>query len=56
LWERSERIADAFRVRGSGLSIDRDPSPQLSPTRGEGADFRCGGHSGRFRILNGDYP
>src|SRR5882672_8738933 len=36
------RIAspDAIRVRGYGLTIDRAPSPQPSPTRGEGAR-RC---------------
>src|ERR1700735_3250028 len=36
LWERSDRIADAIRVRGYGLSIDLNPSPRPSPTRGEG--------------------
>ena len=41
LWERSGRIADAIRVRGYGPSIDRNPSPQPSPTRGEGAHRRC---------------
>ncbi|MEA2921246.1 MAG: hypothetical protein QOF07_1209 [Bradyrhizobium sp.] len=37
------RIAstDVIRVRGYGLSIDRDPSPQPSPTRGEGAHRCC---------------
>src|SRR5664279_317622 len=40
LWERSDRIADAIRVRGHGLSIDLNPSPQPSPTRGEGAHCR----------------
>jgi hypothetical protein len=36
------RIAsiDAIRVRGYGLSIRFDPSPQPSPTRGEGVHFR----------------
>ena len=42
LWERSDRIGDAIRVRGFALTIDRDPSPQPSPTRGEGAHHRCG--------------
>src|ERR1700704_5734918 len=41
LWERSDRIGDAIRVRGYGLSIDRDPSRQPSPTRGEGAHRSC---------------
>src|SRR5260370_8065503 len=41
LWERSDRIGDAIRVRGYGLSIDLNPSPQPSPTRGEGAHHRC---------------
>jgi hypothetical protein len=41
LWERSDRIGDAIRVRGYGLSIDLNPSPQPSPTRGEGAHRRC---------------
>src|SRR5260370_19152919 len=38
------RIAstDAIRVRGSAPSIDHNPSPQPSPTRGEGAHCRCG--------------
>src|ERR1700726_2575582 len=37
------RIAssDAIRVRGYGLSRDLNPSPQPSPTRGEGAHHRC---------------
>src|ERR1700692_221871 len=43
LWERSDRIADAIRVRGYGLSMDLNPSPQPSPTRGEGAHRRCCG-------------
>src|SRR5713101_5154947 len=36
------RIAstDAIRVRGYALSIDLNPSPQPSPTRGEGAHCR----------------
>jgi hypothetical protein len=36
------RIAssDAIRVRGYGPSIDLNPSPQPSPTRGEGAHRR----------------
>src|ERR1700730_18012107 len=41
LWERSDRIGDAIRVRGYSLTIGRDPSPQPSPTRGEGARCRC---------------
>src|SRR6476659_1650532 len=38
------RIAstDAIRVRDYALSIDRDPSPQPSATRGEGAHRRRG--------------
>src|SRR2546423_504099 len=38
------RIAssDAIRVRGYSLSRDLDPSPQPSPTRGEGAHRRWG--------------
>src|ERR1700731_1415700 len=34
---------DAIRVRGFALTRDRNPSPQPSPTRGEGADLCCGG-------------
>src|SRR5207248_11667987 len=30
-------LPDAIRVRGYGLSRDLDPSPQPSPTAGEGA-------------------
>jgi zinc/manganese transport system substrate-binding protein len=39
LWERSN--CEAIRVRGYGPSIDLNPSPQPSPTRGEGAHRRC---------------
>src|ERR1700730_13829856 len=37
------RIAssDAIRVRGYALTIDLNPSPPPSPTRGEGAHHRC---------------
>src|SRR5256886_17565457 len=34
--------SDAIRVRGFALTIDRDPSPQPSPTRRAGAHHRCG--------------
>src|ERR1700721_3565801 len=40
LWERSDRIADAIRVRGYALSMDLNPSPQPPPTKGEGAHRR----------------
>src|SRR6267142_763444 len=31
LWERSDRIEDAIRVRGYALSIERNPSPHRTP-------------------------
>src|SRR5580700_3458502 len=43
LWERSDCIGDAIRVRGYALTIDLNPSPQPSPTGGEGAHRRCCG-------------
>ena len=42
LWERSDRIVDA--IRDYDLSRDLDPSPQPSPTRGEGAHHRSVAH------------
>src|ERR1700724_1635274 len=45
LWERSDRIAYAIRVRGYALSMDLNPSPQPSPTRGEGAHLRSEAHT-----------
>src|SRR3954451_25255686 len=41
LWESSDCIGDAIWVRGLSPRKDRYPSPQPSPTRGEGAHCRC---------------
>src|SRR3954463_10306133 len=41
LWERSDCTGHAIWVRGLSPRKDRYPSPQPSPTRGEGAHCRC---------------
>src|SRR3984885_16084721 len=49
LWERSE--TQRSEVSGRGVtSCEENPSPQPSPTRGEGAHCRCGLIGGFFGV------